>query len=228
MAERNATKNTRKSGLSTVRGGAFGSVDLGPQIGIPTYRQTQADQGRRAYPADAHAVWNEVLARSEQVVEEHAERIHPAYVEGLRALELPSHVPQTDELNERLRVTGWKTVAVDGYLPATTYASLMTENIFPVSSRIRRREHIDFAPEPDLVHDILGHLPMLFCAEHREYLRELAIHASRATPDWPLSRQLVVRYRCHRTAVWRGAEGRSAGAGHGSQQQYRQPCVATL
>jgi phenylalanine-4-hydroxylase len=92
-------------------------------------------------------------------------------------------VPRPAELNERLRVTGWRVVAVDGYIPATMYASLMAEHVFPVSSRIRRREHIDFAPEPDMVHDVLGHLPMLFCAEHREYLHALALHASRAVPN---------------------------------------------
>lgn len=142
-----------------------------------------------SYSPDAHAVWREVLARNADVVLRHAGRIHPAYIEGLHALELPPRVPRPDELNERLRPTGWRVVAVDGYIPATMYAALMAEHVFPVSSRIRRREHIDFAPEPDMVHDILGHLPMLFCAEHRDYLHELAIHASRATPN-----QLDVAY----------------------------------
>jgi phenylalanine-4-hydroxylase len=128
-------------------------------------------------------VWSEVLSRNEQLVASHRGRIHPGYIEGLRALCLPSRIPRAEEINERLRSTGWKIVAVDGYLPATTYASLMAESIFPVSSRIRRREHVDFAPEPDMAHDILGHLPMLFCAEHRDYLRELAGHASRAIPN---------------------------------------------
>jgi phenylalanine-4-hydroxylase len=150
---------------------------------VADYLDALMARDHAAYGADAHSVWREVLTRNEQMVTRHAERIHPAYIEGLRALQLPARVPRTDELNERLGGTGWRIVAVDGYIPATMYASLMAENVFPVSSRIRRREHIDFAPEPDMVHDILGHLPMLFCAEHREYLRELAIHASRATPN---------------------------------------------
>jgi phenylalanine-4-hydroxylase len=150
---------------------------------VAAYLDELIPQPTARYSADAHALWSEVLARNERVVSRHAERIHPAYVEGLKALQLPPRVPRADELNDRLRPTGWRVVVVDGYLPATTYASLMAESIFPVSSRIRRREQIDFAPEPDMVHDVLGHLPMLFCPEHRVYLRELAMYASCATPN---------------------------------------------
>jgi phenylalanine-4-hydroxylase len=183
MVERNARKNAVEARPSGVSGAAFEAHDRAETLRERELLGAPNGQDYGAYSADAHAVWSEVLARSEEVVARHADRIHPAYVEGLRALQLPDRVPRIEELNERLQSTGWKTVAVDGYLPATTYALLMAENVFPVSSRIRRREHIDFAPEPDMVHDILGHLPMLFCAEHREYLRELAIYASRAIPN---------------------------------------------
>jgi phenylalanine-4-hydroxylase len=182
MAERNAREKTGIARLGSSHEPPTGAASR-TQLQVAEYLDSLVAQDYLAYSADAHAVWNEVLVRNQRVVTRYADRIHPAYIEGLRALELPSRVPRTEELNERLHATGWKIVAVDGYLPATTYASLMTENIFPVSSRIRRQEHIELSPEPDMVHDILGHLPMLFCAEHRDYLRELAIHASRATPN---------------------------------------------
>ena len=179
MAERNAKGRAEMKRLQ----GASEATSHASQLHVAEYLEGLNAREQVTYSADAHAVWSEVMARNGQVATRHAERIHPAYIEGLRALQLPSRVPRTDELNERLRGTGWRIVAVDGYIPATTYASLMAENIFPVSSRLRQREHIDFAPEPDMAHDVLGHLPMLFCSEHREYLRELAIHASRATPN---------------------------------------------
>lgn len=183
MAEPNAGGKGDDTQFSSSIGAESGTLRRAPELHVAEYLEGAIAQDYAAYSADAHAVWSEVLARNEQVVTRHAERVHPAYIEGLRALQLPSRIPRTDEVNDRLRGTGWKIVAVDGYLPATTYAALMAESIFPVSSRIRRREHIDFAPEPDMVHDILGHLPMLFCAEHRDYLRELAVHACRATPN---------------------------------------------
>jgi len=167
MADRNARAKARE-----------------PRRDTTTYLEGVGTHGSELHYSDeAHQVWREVLAKNRAVVFEHADRIHPAYLEGLRELALPHHVPRAAELNERLRSTGWKVVPVHGYIPAAAYAALMAENVFPVSVRIRRLEHLEFAPEPDLVHDVLGHLPMLFCAEHRDYLREIARVAVRATPN---------------------------------------------
>jgi phenylalanine-4-hydroxylase len=69
---------------------------------------------------------------------------------------------------------------VDGYVPSSAYVSLMASSVFPVSRRIRRLEHVDYSPEPDLAHDVIGHLPMLFSREHREFLQRLASVMSRA------------------------------------------------
>ncbi len=183
MAESNSTGNAgpaRFAQASDVTSAAASRVSYAD---VAEYLDQLAIREEVVYTAEEHAVWSEVLARNGQVVARHASHIHPDYLGGLKALQLPSRVPRPHELNERLLETGWRVVAVDGYIPATMYAALMAEQVFPVSSRIRRREHIDYAPEPDMVHDILGHLPMLFCAEHRDYLRALARHASRATAN---------------------------------------------
>jgi phenylalanine-4-hydroxylase len=132
------------------------------------------DQRHATYPSAAHEVWREVLARNAALIAQYGTRMHPAYAAGMRDLALPNRVPRIEELNERLAPTGWSTVCVDGYIPSSAYAGLMSESIFPISRTVRRAEHIDFAPEPDLVHDVLGHLPMLFCAEYRLYLKRLA------------------------------------------------------
>jgi phenylalanine-4-hydroxylase len=131
----------------------------------------------------AHDVWREVLRRNSDLIREQSKRIHPAYLEGIRSLALPARIPRTDELNARLEPTGWRIVAVDGYIPTAAYAGLVAASIFPVSRVIRRREHIDFAPAPDLVHDILGHLPMLFSPEFRRYLQQLANVMVNAVPN---------------------------------------------
>jgi phenylalanine-4-hydroxylase len=131
----------------------------------------------------AHDVWREVLRRNRDLIREHAQWMHPTYVEGQRALALPERIPRVDELNERLEPTGWRILPVAGYIPTAAYAGLMSRSIFPVSRVIRRAEHIDFAPAPDMVHDILGHLPLLFSAEYREFLRQLASVMTRAVPN---------------------------------------------
>jgi phenylalanine-4-hydroxylase len=141
------------------------------------------DQRHRAYTLADHSVWQEVLARNEQLVEQHRDRMHPAYTEGLAALKLPTSIPSIAEINERLAPTGWRTVCVDGYIPTADYVGLMASNVFPVSRVIRRPMHIDYAPAPDMVHDILGHLPMLFSPEYRRFLKRLAAVMSDAVPN---------------------------------------------
>lgn len=148
-----------------------------------TWRRHFVDQDHSAYSATEHRVWRDVLARNEEIVAHCGKWLHPAYVEGMRALDLPRRVPRIEEINERLGPTGWRIACVDGYIPTSAYVGLMSARIFPVSRAIRRPEHIDFAPAPDMVHDILGHLPMLFAPEHREFLRRLAAVMARATSN---------------------------------------------
>ncbi len=132
------------------------------------------------YSPEQHDVWREVLRRNRRIVGEHESHVHPAYVYGMRELDLPERIPRVEELNERLAGTGWSTVCVDGYVPSRAYARLMAHRIFPVSRQIRNWQQLDFAPAPDLVHDVVGHLAMLYLPEHRDYLRRLSEVMTRA------------------------------------------------
>ena len=147
---------------------------------LPQFRSYSVPQDHERYTAAEHAVWERVVLRNEALVAAHADRIHPAYLDGLRQLALPRHVPRLEELDERLQPTGWRTVCVEGYVPNAVYLGLMARRIFPVSRAVRRPEHIDYAPAPDLVHDVLGHLPMLFSFEHSEFHQRLASVMSHA------------------------------------------------
>jgi phenylalanine-4-hydroxylase len=157
-----------------------GGASAGALRGFGSYF---VDQCHEEYSPEAHEVWREVLLRNSALIAEHSSKMHPAYVQGIQALRLPERVPRVEEINACLAPTGWKTVCVDGYVPSSVYVGLMSQAIFPVSRVIRRAEHIDFAPAPDFVHDVLGHLPMLFCEEFRDFLRSLARVMSRAVPN---------------------------------------------
>lgn len=131
-------------------------------------------QEHAAYTPDDHAVWREALGRHTALVARHRDRMHPAYLEGLQALQLSPRIPRIEELNERLAPTGWKTACVDGGVPTATLIDLQSSRTLPVARRIRRFEHIDHAPGPDIVHDVFGHLPMLFSPEYRVFLARIA------------------------------------------------------
>jgi phenylalanine-4-hydroxylase len=82
------------------------------------------DQQYDAYTATDHRVWRDVLSRNKWINKKYGAWVHPAYVDGMRELELPTRIPRIDEINERLAPTGWQTVCVDGYIPTAAYVGM--------------------------------------------------------------------------------------------------------
>jgi phenylalanine-4-hydroxylase len=170
-------------------------VDEGAPV-IVQSRNYLTSQEHAAYTTDEHAVWREASTRHASFVAQYSDWIHPVYREGLQALQLSQRIPGVDELNERLAPTGWVTACVVGGIPTALLVDLISSRTLPVSRCIRRREHIDHAPGPDIIHDVLGHLPMLFSAEHRDLLTRMAAVMAKAAPRrlddelWAANRRL--------------------------------------
>ncbi len=153
-------------------------------------RQRHGDYGQAA-----HATWRALRARTAELVHELNPWLHPAYMEGFRRLILPwSRIPTVAEMNEALAELGWRAVCVQGYLPTKVYAGLLARQVFPVARHIRRPEHLEFSPTPDLAHDLVGHIPMLVSAEHGRFLQRLAASMVRAVGS-PLDQQLYLANR---------------------------------
>jgi phenylalanine-4-hydroxylase len=143
----------------------------------------------------AHATWRRLRDRSAELVHELNPWLHHSYMEGFQRLILQwPRIPTVGEVSEALAEFGWSAVCVDGYLPTKVYAGLLARQIFPVARHIRRPEHLEFSPVPDLAHDLVGHIPMLVSAEHGQFLRRLAAAMARA-PSSPLDQQLYLANR---------------------------------
>jgi phenylalanine-4-hydroxylase len=112
------------------------------------------------FTADDHAVWDILFARQ---VEALGTRVVQAFRDGLFLLRLAHPgVPDLAEINARLEpLTGWRTVAVPGLVPDAVFFAMLAERVFPIGNFIRTREQLDYLDEPDLFHDIFGHVPML-------------------------------------------------------------------
>ncbi|MBY0283566.1 MAG: phenylalanine 4-monooxygenase [Sphingomonas sp.] len=126
-------------------------------------------QGWEAYGADAHAIWDTLYARQVALL---PGRASSAYLAGLDALKLSeAGIPNFEELSERLmKLTGWQVVAVPGLVPDDVFFDHMANRRFVAGNFIRRADQLDYLEEPDVFHDVFGHVPMLADPVFADYL----------------------------------------------------------
>jgi phenylalanine-4-hydroxylase len=99
-------------------------------------------------------------------------RASAAWLHGLEALRLSeSGIPNFEELSDRLmRLTGWQVVAVPGLVPDDVFFDHMANRRFVAGNFIRRPDQLDYLQEPDVFHDVFGHVPMLADQRFADYL----------------------------------------------------------
>ena len=112
-----------------------------------------------AYTSEQHAVWAELVGRVLPNVEKHAAR---EYLEGFEIIGLqPDRLPNLAEITKRLGPrTGWSSTPVSGFLPAPAFFEMLANRLFPTTTWLRSRESLEYTPEPDIFHDVFGHVPM--------------------------------------------------------------------
>jgi phenylalanine-4-hydroxylase len=121
------------------------------------------------YTAEEHATWDTLSARQMKLLPGRASN---AYLKGLEALRLSeSGIPNFEELSERLmKLTGWQVVAVPGLVPDEVFFDHMANRRFVAGNFIRRPDQLDYLQEPDVFHDVFGHVPMLADPVFADYL----------------------------------------------------------
>jgi len=121
--------------------------------------QVYIHQPYELYSEENHEAWRKLysrmLPRWERYANEH-------FLEGIRSLRLdPNHVPRLIDVNRFLKpLTGFQAKAVSGYIPAFLFFDSLRNRAFPTTITIRRSDKLDYLPEPDIFHDIAGHVPM--------------------------------------------------------------------
>ena len=94
------------------------------------------------------------------------------FIQAVQYLGEPGHIPRFDALTEKLhRATGWEIVAVPGLIPEEAFFSLLSKRRFPVTGWLRRPEEFDYVVEPDVFHDLFGHVPLLFNPMFADYMQ---------------------------------------------------------
>ena len=126
-------------------------------------------QNWEAFSADEHALWDILFARQSAML---PGRAADAFLRGLDVLRLSkSGIPDYRELNARLMMaTGWQVVAVPGLVPDAVFFDHLANRRFPAGNFIRRPDQIDYLQEPDVFHDVFGHVPMLADPVFADYM----------------------------------------------------------
>jgi phenylalanine-4-hydroxylase len=118
------------------------------------------DQGWSQYTAEEHAVWQTLYERQTRLL---PGRACDEFVAGMQALPLQAdRIPDFRALSEvLLKATGWQVVAVPGLVPDEVFFEHLANRRFPSGNFIRRPDELDYLEEPDVFHDVFGHVPML-------------------------------------------------------------------
>lgn len=126
-------------------------------------------QNWSAFTAEEHAVWDTLFERQAKLL---PGRASDAYLRGLDVLKLSKPgIPDFEELSERLmKLTGWQVVAVPGLVPDDVFFDHMANRRFVAGNFIRRADQLDYLQEPDVFHDVFGHVPMLADPVFADYL----------------------------------------------------------
>jgi phenylalanine-4-hydroxylase len=111
------------------------------------------------YTAEQHAVWAELVSRQMPQLRKHACQ---EYLDGFETIGLrEDRLPDLKAVSARLEPrTGWNSTPVSGFLPADAFFEMLAARMFPTTTWLRAREDMGYTPEPDIFHDVFGHVPM--------------------------------------------------------------------
>jgi phenylalanine-4-hydroxylase len=126
---------------------------------LPLAHRYLVQQNWAAYTPQQHRVWSELVKRRMPQLREHA---CEEYLSGFEQIGLrQDKIPNLAEVNALLAPrTGWNATAVNGYLPAEAFFEMIAARKFPTTTWLRGPESMEYTPEPDIFHDVFGHVPM--------------------------------------------------------------------
>lgn len=147
--------------------------------GQPERPDWTIDQGWDNYTAEEHAVWKTLYERQTRLL---PGRACDEFVEGMRALPIGAdEIPDFRRLSDVLmQHTGWQVVAVPGLVPDDVFFEHLANRRFPAGQFIRKPDQLDYLQEPDVFHDVFGHVPMLMNPVIADYIQAYGIGGLKA------------------------------------------------
>jgi len=171
------------------------------------------DQNWQGYSAAEHAVWRTLYRRQAALL---PGRVVPAFLEGMERLSVAADgIPDFRRLNETLRsITGWEVVAVPGLIPDDAFFRLLADRKFPSGNFIRKPDELDYLEEPDVFHDVFGHVPLLTNPVFADFMQAYGEAGLKAEGGGVLSRLARLYWYTVEFGLFQTADGiRIYGAG---------------
>jgi phenylalanine-4-hydroxylase len=149
------------------------------EAGKPDSVDWTIDQGWENYTVEEHRVWKTLFERQSKLL---PGRACDEFIQGMRNLTMDTdQIPDFRRLSEVLmKRTGWQVVAVPGLVPDEVFFDHLANRRFPAGHFIRKPEELDYLEEPDVFHDVFGHVPMLMHPVFADYMQAYGIGGLRA------------------------------------------------
>lgn len=140
------------------------------------------DQRYEGYTEENQQTWTTLYDRQMEFLAENASNV---FLDGAAAINLRrDSIPVINEINTRLQpLTGWRSCPVPGYLPAKAFFGCLSRGEFPTTIVIRPADSLDYLPEPDIFHDIFGHVPLHADPVFAEFLKTYGLAALKTDSD---------------------------------------------
>ena len=140
------------------------------------------EQDYAGYDAESHDVWHTLFERRMATLRDTGGGV---FLRGMERIGLGAdRVPDLGDVNRRLAAcTGWRAVGVGGFIPAAQFFRCLAERRFPTTLGVRPRAQLDYLPEPDIFHDVFGHVPLHADPVFADFLQEFGQLATGARSD---------------------------------------------
>jgi len=159
---------------------------------VPVYTTAIVEQPWDSYDPVEHGTWATLFERQSKLL---PGRACDEFLQGLAHFGMSARsIPRFADLNEKLKLaTGWKLIGVQGLLPELDFFEHLAAREFPVTWWIRKPEEIDYISEPDLFHDLFGHVPLLLNPVFADYMQAYGRGGVKAARNSPEALQFLTR-----------------------------------
>jgi phenylalanine-4-hydroxylase len=136
--------------------------------------KNQIRQNWQMYTQEDHEVWRILFERQHQALQSNACSLH---LDCLNQSDLTKElIPNFNDLNRTLmQKTNWEITVVDGIIPVHDFMQLLAKRKFCSSTWLRKKHQLDYLEEPDMFHDIFGHIPLLYDEQYADFAQQFGL-----------------------------------------------------